>query len=57
MRDLNIFVAMFSEINYETIFEDFNAAHFNTSTASLLSNNRARSEPPRSPSLPAVKYT
>ena len=48
MKDLPIFTAMFSEMNYETIFEDFNNSHFNTSTTSLGSNNqRSKSEPPR----------
>ena len=48
MKDLPIFIAMFSEMNYETIFEDFNNTQFNTSTTSLVSNNhRSRSEPPR----------
>ena len=48
MKDLPIFTAMFSEMNYETIFEDFNNTQFNTSTTSLVSNNhRSRSEPPR----------
>ncbi len=57
MKDLQIFTTMFSEMNYETIFEDFNTAHFNTSTTSLGSNNypRTRSEPPRHAScLPVV---
>ena len=49
MKDLPIFTAMFAEMNYETIFEDFNNTQFNTSAASLCSNNnhRSRSEPPR----------